>query len=134
MTGLSGDLTPVSRPVHGVNDVAQWHRLDIRRRRSTNPDMQFKQFDEGTHVSLDHLEFEDIAAALPLAAARLRKHAGEVPRIEQRRELCEQADRFDWMLTEMHLAAGEDLGDLVSSQRFRFSRRSSDDNQLPQEK
>jgi hypothetical protein len=38
------------------------------------------------------------------------------------------------MLTEMHLAAGEDLGDLVSSQRFRFSRRSSDDNQLPQEK
>ena len=133
MTGLSGALTPVSRPVHGEHNVAKRHPLDIRRRRSTNPDMQFKQFDEGTHVSLDHLEFEDIAAALPLAAARLRKHAGEVPRIEQRRELCEQADRFDWMLTEMHLAAGEDLNDLVSSQRFRFLRRSSDDNQLPEE-
>lgn len=133
MTDLSGALTPVSRPVHGEHNVAKRHPLDIRRRRSTNPDMQIEQTDMGANVALNGLEFEDIAAALPLAAARLRSNAGEVPRMEQRRQLCEQADRFDWMRTEMQMAAGEDLGGLASSQRFHFLRRVSDDDQLPEE-
>ena len=132
MTGLFEGLTPVSRPVHGVNDVAEQHPLDIGRRRSANPDMQFKEAPEGTHVIFNGLEFEDMAAALYTAASRIRKAAGEIPRIEQRRELCAQADRFDWMLAEMHLFAGEELDDLASSQCFRFLRSTSDGNQLPQ--
>jgi hypothetical protein len=133
MTGLSGVLTPVSRPVHGEHNVAKRHPLDIRRRHSTNHEMQIEQSDMGANVALNAIELEDIAAALPLAAARLRSNAGEVPRMEQRRQLCEQADRFDWMRTEMQMAVGEDLGDLASSQRFDFLRRVSNDNQLPEE-
>ena len=133
MTGLFGGLAPVSRPVHSVNDVTGQHPLDIGRRRSANPDMQFKEVNEGTHVIFNGMEFEDMASALYTAASRIRNAAGEVPRMEQRRELCEQADRFDWMLTEMHLFAGEELDDLASSQRFQFLRCSSNDDQLPQE-
>ena len=77
--------------------------------------MQFKQFDEGTHLSLDHSEFEDMAAALATASTRLRAAAVELPKIQQRKQLSEQADRFDQMLGEMLSVAKGDLADLACS-------------------
>ena len=133
IAGLFEALTPLSRPVHGVNDVAGQHPLDIGRRRSTNPDMQLKEVNEGTHVIFNGMEFEDMVAALYTAASEIRNAAGKVPRMEQRRELCAQADRFDWMLTQMHMFAGEELDDLASSRCFQFLRCRSNDNELPQE-
>ena len=133
MTGLPGELTPVSRPVHGEHNVAKRHPLDIRRRHSTNHQMQFQQFGEGTYVTLNGLEFEDIAAALPVAANQLRSAAQAVEDLEQRGLLTERAERFDLMVAEMHFSDPKNLSGLASSLRFPFLRCTSDDDQLPEE-
>jgi|5B_taG_2_1085324.scaffolds.fasta_scaffold91123_2 hypothetical protein len=91
--------------------------------------MQFIQFDEVTHLCVDHLEFEDIASALSTATNRLRGAAEDLPRIEQREQLFEQADRFEQMLKEMLDAARSDLAGLACSDALQLS---SDHDHLPQ--
>ena len=78
-------------------------------------DVQQKTYEEATLLSLDHIEIEDLAAALSLAAAKLRRTAGEVPTFEQRKQLCEQAQRIDQMLARLLDHAGEDLKELTCS-------------------
>ena len=58
-----------------------------------------------------------MAAALSTASARLRGAAAELPKIEQRKQLSDQADRFDQMLGEMLNVAREDLAGLACSVR-----------------
>ena len=95
--------------------------------------MQFQQFGEGTYVTLNGLEFEDIAAALPVAANQLRSAAQAVEDLEQRGLLTERAERFDLMVAEMHFSDPKNLSGLASSLRFPFLRCTSDDDQLPEE-
>ena len=79
------------------------------------PDVQLKTYEEATLLSLDPTEIEDLAASLSLAAAKLRRTAGEVPTFEQRKQLCEQAQRIDQMLARLLDHAGEDLKELTCS-------------------
>lgn len=78
-------------------------------------DVQLKTYEEATLLSLDPVEIEDLAASLSLAAAKLRRTAGEVPTFEQRRQLCDQAQRIDQMLVCLLDHARKDLKELTCS-------------------
>lgn len=83
--------------------------------RTQETDVQLKTYEEATLLSLDPTEIEDLAASLSLAAAKLRRTAGEVPTFEQRRQLCDQAQRIDQMLVCLLNHAREDLKELTCS-------------------